>query len=167
MRIYLIGLMGSGKTTAGKALAKKLSLPFYDLDDIIESEIGMSISDYFSKFGEDKFRLVEQDCLRKTFAFSGAVISAGGGTPCFFNNMDEIMQNGICFYLKANVKLLSSRLIDAKDKRPLISNLTNDQLNENLSALLAKRELYYNKAHYAVNAIDPVDEIIKMLNPKK
>jgi shikimate kinase len=163
MRIYLVGLMGSGKTTAGKALAKKLGISFHDLDDIIEAQIGMTISEYFEQFGEDKFRKVEQECLRKTFGFEDVVIATGGGAPCFFNNMEEIKNNGISFYLKANVNLLCSRLIDAKSKRPLISDISNEQLAENLKGLLVKREPYYEKADYAVNAMDPLHEMLQII----
>lgn len=165
MRIYLVGLMGSGKTTAGKMLAKKLGVPFQDLDDIIEAEIGMTISEYFEQFGEDKFRIVEQECLRKTFSFEDVVIATGGGAPCFFNNIDEIKNNGISFYLKANVNLLCSRLIDAKSKRPLISDISNEQLAENLRGLLDRREPFYEKADYVVNAIDPLPEILQIIKP--
>jgi shikimate kinase len=165
MRIYLVGLMGSGKTTAGKTLAKKLGVPFHDLDDIIETEIGMTISEYFEQFGEDKFRIVEQECLRKTFSFEDVVIATGGGAPCFFTNMDEIKNNGISFYLNANVNLLCSRLIDVKDKRPLISDISNEQLAENLRGLLDRREPFYEKADYAVNAKDPLPEILKIIKP--
>jgi shikimate kinase len=159
--------MGSGKTTIGKELAKKLLLPFHDLDDLIEMQACMSISEIFSKQGENEFRLIEQDCLRKTFPLNGAIISTGGGTPCFFTNMEEILQNGTCFYLKANVKLLCSRLKNEQDKRPLIKDLSNDQLAKNLSALLEKREIYYSKAQHIVNAIDPLKDILKILNSQK
>jgi len=160
--IYLVGLMGCGKTTAGKTLAKKLSLPFYDLDDLIENEIGMSISEYFAQFGEDKFRIIEKECLHKTFAFSDAVISTGGGAPCFFDNMEQINKNGISFYLKANVNLLCTRLRGAKSNRPLISDLTELQLAEKLTTLLNKREIFYLKAKYAVNAAEPINEMLEI-----
>jgi len=163
MRIYLVGLMGSGKTTAGKALAKKLLLPFYDLDDLIENEIGMSISDFFAQSGEEKFRIIEKECLHKTFAFDNGVISTGGGAPCFFDNMEQINKNGISFYLKANVNLLCTRLRGAKSKRPLISDLTEAQLAENLTNLLEKREIYYSKARYVVDAIDPLNEMSEII----
>jgi shikimate kinase len=163
LRIYLIGLMGSGKTTAGKALAKKLSFSFYDLDDLIENQIGMSISDYFAHSGEEKFRMIEKECLHETFLFNQAVISTGGGTPCFFDNMEQINRNGLSFYLKANVNLLFNRLKEAKVTRPLISNLTEEQLVENLTVLLKKREIYYSKAKYSVKAVEPLNEMLELI----
>jgi shikimate kinase len=163
MRIYLIGLMGSGKTTAGKALAKKLSFTFLDLDELIEENTGFSIADYFAKFGENQFRLVEKECLQKTFSFENAVISTGGGTPCFFNNMDDILLHGISFYLKGNEKLLVSRLMSAKNDRPLINNLDENQLIQKLKELFVLREKFYAQANFTVHAINPVPEMLAVL----
>jgi len=156
-------MMGSGKTTIGKGLSKMLNLPFYDLDDLIEKKSGLSVSDYFGKYGEDSFRMLEKECLHLTSVLEGAVISTGGGTPCFFDNMEVINNCGISFYLKANEKLLHSRLKESKSKRPLISDLTEDQLIENIMGLLTKRESFYLKAKYTVSAIDPYDEILQIL----
>ena len=91
--IFLIGYMGSGKTTLGKKLATKLELPFIDTDEEIVKQIGMSITEYFSQHGEDAFRTLEREQLRK-FAENAAVISTGGGAPCFFDNMEWIRANG-------------------------------------------------------------------------
>ncbi len=156
--------MGSGKTTVGKKLAKKLDFQFIDLDDVIEKKSGLAISAYFEEFGEENFRLFERETLRETFHLNRVVISTGGGVPCFFNNIGEILENGLSFYLKANANLLFSRLKDAKDQRPLISNLSNEQLTMNLEALLEKREIFYSKANYSVNAINPLDEMLLIIN---
>jgi len=163
MRIYLLGLMGSGKTTAGKKLAKKLNYKFVDLDDVIVDKCGCSIAEYFEKKGEESFRLIEQQALRESFIMEETIVSTGGGAPCFFNNMDEILANGISFYLKANTKLLFSRLKDAKNERPLLNKLTNEQLTQNLEDLLEKRERFYSRANYSVNAVDPLEEMIQIL----
>ncbi len=164
MRIFLLGLMGSVKTTVGKTLAKKLALPFYDLDELIEMWIGMSVSEYFAKFGEEKFRILEQEVLYGSFSLNGAVIATGGGTPCFFDNLEQINKHGISIYLQANEKLLCSRLKEGKEKRPLISNLSDDELANYMADLLEKREPFYAKANYTVSAIAPVDKIMEILN---
>ena len=147
--------MGSGKTTSGKTLSKKLALPFYDLDELIEKQIGMSISEYFKNHGEDKFRETEKEILRCTFSMEGAIIATGGGTPCFYNNIEEINKNGISIYLKANAKLLYSRLHEKKVKRPLISNLSDKELFNSLEDLLSEREKFYSKAQFTVSAVAP------------
>ncbi|OQY05321.1 MAG: hypothetical protein B6I20_01495 [Bacteroidetes bacterium 4572_117] len=87
MLIYLIGFMGSGKTTVGKKLARKLSYNFIDLDAQIELEIGTNITDYFEQFGEEKFRLIEHQVLHNTYKLENTVVSTGGGAPCYFNNI--------------------------------------------------------------------------------
>ena len=133
MLIYLIGFMGSGKTTAGKKLARKLAYNFVDLDSLIESETGMSIQNYFGEFGEEKFRLLEQKTLKSTFAFKNTVVSTGGGAPCFFNNIDEINSKGLSIYLKADINLIISRLQGGKNKRPLIKNKNEGELKSYIS----------------------------------
>lgn len=166
MKIYLIGMMGSGKTTVGKKLATKLNYPFYDLDNMIEQASGMSVSEYFAKFGEDKFRLIEQETLRKTFSFTKAVISTGGGTPCFFNNIDEINSQGISIYLQANTKLILSRLNGKEsEKRPLMNSLNTIAQQENyIESLLLKRKYYYEQAKIQISALNiNINQIIQLL----
>ncbi len=152
MLVYLIGFMGSGKSTAGKKLANKLGFEFIDLDHLIEQETGLSISEYFEKFGEEKFRELESKMLHKTSLLDKAVISTGGGTPCFFDNMDTINKNGVSVYLKADIPLIMSRLKGEKNQRPLIQNKTDEELRTYLSDLLAVREKYYEQAHIVVVA---------------
>ncbi len=152
MLIYLIGFMGSGKTTAGKKLARKLAYNFVDLDSLIESETEMSIQNYFEKFGEEKFRLLEQRTLKSTFEFKNTVVSTGGGVPCFFNNIDEINSKGLSIYLKADINLIISRLQGGKDKRPLIKNKNEEELKSYISNLLSKREVFYRKAKIVTDA---------------
>ncbi len=144
--------MGCGKTTIGKKLANKISLPFFDLDQLIENEVCMPISDYFEKYGEGKFRLIEQKILQKTFTIKGAVVATGGGTACFFDNMLEMSKNGLSCYIKADVNLLVTRLKESKDKRPLIKNLEDDQLASYLTNLLTERRRYYEQAQFTVEA---------------
>ncbi|MEN8120479.1 MAG: shikimate kinase [Bacteroidota bacterium] len=168
MLIYLIGFMGSGKTTAGKKLAKKMAYDFIDLDSLIESETGMNISNFFEQFGEEKFRKLEQEILKKTFNYKNTVISTGGGAPCFFNNIDEINQNGISVYLKAGIPLIISRLKGGKDERPLIKEKNEEELKKYVSELLLKRETYYNRAKLVVDAkslnIEKLKNLIQSFN---
>ena len=165
MRIYLLGMMGSGKSTVGKKLANKIAYEFYDLDDLIEAKIGISIADFFEKEGEDKFRLIEQETLRKTFDFKNVVVSTGGGVPCFFDNIDEINANGISCYLQAEAGVLLSRLRGAIEQRPLLKNLGSDEkIKEYLERLLIKRAPFYLKAQKVVPALDvSVDKLVKAL----
>ena len=168
MLIYLIGFMGSGKTTTGKKLARKLAYDFIDIDALIESETKISISNFFEEFGEEKFRLIEQQEIKKTFKLKNTVISTGGGAPCFFNNMDEINKNGISIYLKADIPLIVSRLKNGKDQRPLVKNKDKEELKKYISELLSKRELFYNSAKLVVDAkslnIEKLGTLIQSFN---
>lgn len=155
MRIYLLGMMGSGKSTVGKKLAGKLSFKFYDLDHLIEKKISMTIDEFFQLEGEEKFRKIEQEILRETFLLNNVVISTGGGTPCFFSNITEINENGISCYLEANIALLISRLQGATEQRPLLKKYKNKaELTEYLQGLLNEREVYYKQANKTIPAID-------------
>jgi len=152
MLIYLIGFMGSGKTTAGKKLARKLAYDFIDLDALIELETELTISEFFNQFGEDKFRQTEQQALRKTFEFKNTVISTGGGAPCFFNSMGEINKHGVSIYLQANIGLIISRLQGEKNQRPLIKDKNEEEFRAYINKLLVEREVYYSKAKLIVDA---------------
>ncbi|MDF1547893.1 MAG: shikimate kinase [Bacteroidales bacterium] len=155
MRIYLLGMMGSGKSTVGKKLANKLSFQFHDLDDLIEAKLSMSIADFFEKEGEDKFRIIEQVALRETFLLENVVISTGGGAPCFFSNISEINEHGLSCYLEADIGLLISRLQGATEQRPLLKNFNTDtELRTYLQNLLSQREFFYKQAKRIVPAID-------------
>ena len=168
MLMYLIGFMGSGKTTTGKKLARKLAYDFIDIDALIESETKISISNFFEEFGEEKFRLIEQQEIKKTFKLKNTVISTGGGAPCFFTNMDEINKNGISIYLKADIPLIVSRLKNGKDQRPLVKNKDKEELKKYISELLSKRELFYNSAKLVVDAkslnIEKLETLIQSFN---
>jgi shikimate kinase len=150
----------------GKVLSKKLLFPFYDLDVLIEKETGLSISEYFKKFGEEEFRKIEKEMLQSTFKFDNSIIATGGGAPCFFDNIDAINMNGISIYLQANAKLLQSRLKERRETRPLINDLNDDELKKYLEDLLIKREQFYSKAHFTVSAIAPIEKILKIINFK-
>lgn len=145
-RIFLIGYMGAGKTTAGRELAKELELDFIDLDHFIQARYQKTVNQLFQEVGEDEFRNIERNMLKEVGEFENVVISSGGGTPCFFDNIEYMNQSGITIYLKATPEALSSRLNLCKDKRPLIKDKDEDELYKFVLASLAKREPFYSKA---------------------
>ncbi len=143
MRIYLLGFMGSGKSSLGKRLAKKLDCLFVDLDDEVKRLAGRPIDEIFMMFGEDYFRQLEQQALHKTLLLNRAVIATGGGTPCFFDNMAFINNHGTSVYLRMSPGSLASRLTNAQKKRPLIQNLSQANLPAFIESKLKEREVYY------------------------
>lgn len=149
MNIYLIGLMGCGKSTIGKELAKLCEVAFYDLDEAIEKRAGQSIASIFEKEGEKTFRKLEQEALLETTKMSDAIIACGGGTPCFFDNMTWINQQGLSIYLKTPISILQARLIEKNNlaNRPLIRDKDQIELAQKLSNLLEKRAKDYEQAH--------------------
>lgn len=164
-KIFLIGFMGSGKTTLAKKLAKKLSRPFFDLDQEIEKNEQLSVSQIFDKKGESYFRELEvkalKDIISKNEYF---VFSLGGGTPCFFNNMKLIKECGVSIYLKYNSGILASRLIAAKVKRPLIKGLNEEELKKYITDKLSERERFYNQSNYTLAGNNlKVEDLIKLI----
>lgn len=146
-RIILIGYMGAGKTTLGKILARSLNLEFIDLDWYIENRFHQSVSQLFATRGEEGFRKIEQNMLHEVAEFEDVVISAGGGTPCFFDNMEYMNQQGVTVYLKAAPETLRTHLRMGKQKRPLIAQKNDEELDAFIRESLDKRETYYNQAH--------------------
>ena len=153
--VYIIGFMGSGKSTTGRKLAYLLNWHFEDLDRSIEKYSGKTISEIFSQDGEIYFRNVESEVLRSLKSQTNTVISTGGGTPCFGDNMDFMMETGLTLYLKLTPGQLKSRLSDSKGERPLIKDLTNDGLLHFIEDKLAFREKWYNRAEITVEGFDP------------
>lgn len=162
--VFLVGFMGSGKTTWGKKIASAMDLPFVDLDHEIENYIGMSIPDYFSNHGEDSFRKLENEFLKKQVGRLG-VISTGGGTPCYFDNMDWIIENGISVYLYHTSKSLWSRLSQSDvNKRPVLKGLSGEELFTFVDDKLKERAPFYEKAHIKVEQIHtPLEEIVNLI----
>jgi shikimate kinase len=158
-RIFLIGYMGSGKTTIGKMLAARLGYSFVDMDAHIEESQFKSVSQIFTEIGEAEFRKLEQKCLHEVAEFHHAVISTGGGAPCFFDNMEFMNSNGYTVYLKLTPAELAARLQFSKaNKRPLIANKKGEELLDFIADGLAKRETYYNQAALHINGTE--EEIV-------
>lgn len=147
-RIILLGYMGAGKTTIGRALAKQLGLPFYDLDWYIESRMHHTVKELFDLQGEEGFRQVERRMLHEAAEFEDIVLSCGGGTPCFFDNIDYMNQQGDTVYLKASPEVLSAHLKMGKTVRPLLLGKTEDELQTFIREQLHAREPYYTKARH-------------------
>lgn len=161
VRIILVGYMGSGKTTVGKALAKSLDLPFYDLDWYIESRMRKTVKQLFDERGEDGFRQVERNMLHEVAEFENIVLSCGGGTPCFFDNMDYINQQGESVYLKCITDVLVQHLKMGKTVRPLLLNKTPEEVVAFIEQQLRQREPFYTKAKHTldVSLMDNFDKI--------
>jgi shikimate kinase len=153
-KIYLIGFMGSGKSTMGRTLAKKLGWTFVDIDKRIEARAGMTIPEIFSVHGEEWFRNVESEVLRSFGSLSSAVISTGGGAPCHGDNMDFMLETGLTIYLKMSAEQLKRRLADSSGERPLLKGLTGDKLLEYIKNKLAEREKWYGRAAITVDSLN-------------
>ena len=145
-RIFLIGYMGAGKTTLGRALAKELGIQFIDLDSYIEKRLCKSVSQIFAENGEEGFRYIERRMLHEVGDFENVVISTGGGTPCFFDNIEYMNEHGTTVFLDVPVERLFIRLSIARKKRPLIMNKNDEELRSFIIEQLNKREPHYNKA---------------------
>lgn len=160
-RILIIGYMGAGKTTLGKVLAKDLGLPFYDLDWYIESRMMKTVPQLFAERGEDGFRKVEHNMLHEVAEFEDVVISCGGGTPCFYDNMEYMNAQGDTVYLKASPEVLYAHLQMGKVERPLLKNKTREEMQAFIQEQLAEREKYYTKARHIFN-VDLLDNYEKI-----
>ena len=152
--IYIIGFMGSGKTTAGKKLASLLGWSFIDLDKMIDEYAGKTIPEIFSQSGEDYFRIIETQLLRNLKMCTKTVISTGGGTPCYIDNMDYMIETGLTIYLKLTPAELKSRLSQSKGKRPLIKDLDQNELTSFIKEKLAVREKWYERSDITMDGID-------------
>lgn len=162
---FLIGFMGSGKTTLGQKIAKKLNLQFVDLDQKIIEEVGMSIPEYFEKYGEDSFRKIESKVLKQSAQYGNAIISTGGGTPCFYDNMEWMLKKGKVFYLKLSSAAIYSRLNTPKvTQRPALKGLRDGDLLEHIKQKLQERAKDYEKAHFHINPLNnPIKEILNII----
>lgn len=152
IRIFLTGYMGAGKTTLGKAFARKLNLPFVDLDWYMEERFHKTVSELFAERGEAGFRELEKNMLHEVGAFENVVISTGGGAPCFFDNMDFMNRNGKTVFLNVHPDVLFRRLRMAKQQRPILQNKQDDELKEFIVSALEKRAPFYRQAQYVFNA---------------
>ena len=164
MRIFLIGFMGSGKSTMGRALASELDLTFIDLDSFLEEKYFKTIPQIFAEEGEESFRRKERKVLEEVCSFDNVILATGGGAPCFFDNMELMNESGFCVFLDVDVTSLVNRLIHAKTERPLIKGKSPEELHEFIEGLLAKRRPFYEKARYILTGSEiTANQVISLL----
>jgi len=155
MRIFLIGYMGVGKTTTGRKLASKMQLPFLDMDVEFEQYYGTTVSDVIQQQGEEQFRQKEHELLQHIIQTQNdAIISTGGGAPCYFNNMELMNTAGVTLYLSAPVGALAVRLSQSKTFRPLIAGKQGEELRAIIEQMLTEREPFYCQAQITVDALN-------------
>lgn len=150
-RIIIIGYMGAGKTTVGRALSKAIGVPFYDLDWYIEQRMRRSVRQLFDERGEEGFRRVERNMLHEVAEFEEVILSCGGGTPCFFDNMEYLNRQGETVYLKAAPDVLYAHLRMGRAVRPLLLGKTPDEVRAFIQVQLVAREPYYYKAKHVID----------------
>lgn len=164
MTLFLVGYMGSGKSVIGSKLAEVLDYEFIDLDRFIEREEGESIKNIFQKQGEIYFRKIENKYLKEVINLDNTIISLGGGTPCYGNNMNLILNadNTLVVYLKASIQTLVGRLFKEKSKRPLLSHLElESELMEFIGKHLFERAPFYEQSNFVVKTNDlTIDAIV-------
>ena len=160
-RIFLIGYMGAGKTTLGRALAKELNIQFIDLDNYIEERLCKSVSQIFAEKGEAGFRDIERRMLHEAGEFENVIISTGGGTPCFFDNIEYMNGQGTTVFLDVPIDRLFIRLSIARKKRPLIMNKSDEELRCFITEQLEKRLPHYSKAkqRFVADQLEDIKQI--------
>lgn len=160
-RILLVGFMAAGKTTIGKALAKDLGLQFVDLDLYIESRYHATVSQIFAERGEEGFRQIERNMLHEVAEFEDVIIATGGGTPCFFDNMEYMNAQGTTVFLDASVDVIFTRLTIARTQRPLVAGKTDEELRSYITETLNRRLPYYSRAthSFCANQLENVKQI--------
>lgn len=150
--IFLIGFMGSGKTTLARAVSKIANIEAIDLDTYIERRFHSNIRDIFATEGEERFRDIEARMLREVGEFEDVIVACGGGTPCYGSNMDFILSHGIAVLLETSEERLLDRLKKGRRKRPLIASLTDDEILDTIRKRYAERMPHYSRAHHTFNS---------------
>lgn len=169
MKIYLVGLPGCGKSTLGKQLSRRLNIPFIDLDMAIEQREGKTVKDIFKQMGEDYFRKVESDTLKKVSeGLPEFIIATGGGAPVFFDNMEFMNKLGQTIFLDVPAREITNRILKSnKEERPLLARLAPDELKDQIEFLRSQRINFYNMAMHRISAdvIRVEDVLIKLQAP--
>ena len=170
MTIFIIGYMASGKTTFGKALARRSGLQHIDLDFYIEQRFHSTVRDIFAQKGEAEFRRIEGAMLREVGEMTDVVISCGGGTPCFSDNLDYMKAHGLTVCLQAADDVIADRIMQAGNKRPLMAGKSRDEILSSIREHMEVRHPYYDRAHLIISGdrlenkeqiAETVDDFIK------
>jgi Shikimate kinase len=165
-RIFLIGYMGCGKTTLGRKIAARLGIAFVDLDKVIEAKYHKTVSEIFAEFGQEYFRKIEHNTLLEVADYENVLISTGGGTPCYFNNMDIMNNCGDTVYISLKPEELATRFTKSNvAKRPLLKEKDGAEMIEFIKNTLAERENFYMQAKYIINGMDKdiVGKIVRII----
>ena len=163
-RIYLVGYMGAGKTTVARRLANHLGWEVVDTDAMFEEKYRISVCDFFNKYDEPLYRKLESEVLKSTADLENVVVSTGGGTACYFDNMDWMNQHGLTVFLRISQKAVVDRLLHAKRKRPLAEGKTESELTEFVTRHYTERLPFYEQAKITVKAEDfDLESFIKQI----
>ena len=164
-RIYIIGYMCSGKSSISRKLAARLGYEAFDTDDLFEEKYHICVQDFFEKYGEDYFRKFESDILKKTGEMHKVVVSTGGGTPCFFDNMQWMKKNGTTIFVRISPQTSFYRIMNAKRKRPLVYGKSEDELRQYVESHYNSRLPIYEQADFIVKGENlDIDEIMNYLS---
>ena len=164
MRIYLIGYMYSGKTTVGHKLAVRLGYQWLDLDQMLETTFHTTIPIFFKRYGEEAFRKIEQKLLHSTADLDDVVISTGGGTPCYFDNIQWMNLHGKTIYFDVSVDTLLRRAAQSKKPRPILTGMTDDERSQFIQQQLDQRLPLYQKAQIIFPADKPdLDQLVRLV----
>lgn len=165
MRIYLIGFMGAGKTHWAQQLGKKLGVPVFDLDDLIESDENRTVAEIFDQQGEEYFRTKEREILHwVSETHSSMVLSCGGGAPCFYNNIKYMNEKGITVWIDTPYEILLGRLRHNQDSRPLLKHLDDEELKAYIQKKNTDRRIFYEQAKVRLSEADlSINHFIKQL----
>lgn len=163
-KIYLVGYMGAGKTTVARRLANRLGWQVADTDALFEEKYKISVCDFFNKYDEPLYRKLESEVLKSTEAMDHMVISTGGGTACYFDNMEWMNRHGLTVFLKISEKAVIDRLLHAKRKRPLAEGKSEAELTEFVRQHYTSRLPFYEQAQITVKAEDfDVEKLVELL----
>ena len=162
LKLFFIGFMGCGKTHWGRVVSQKLHLPFFDLDEKVEEQAGKSITEIFNDEGEEYFRMLEKEIMHMIVeSHASFVMATGGGTPCYYNNIDYMKKQGTTVWINCSIDCLYQRLSKEQEQRPLIRDLTGDHLRTYITKKFGDRKIYYQQASMIFNEDDiRIDELV-------
>ena len=163
-RIYLVGYMGAGKTTAARRLAHRLGWEVVDTDALFEEKYKISVNDFFNKYDETLYRKLESEVLKATESLENVVVSTGGGTACYFDNMEWMNQHGLTVFMHISPKAAVDRVIHSRHKRPLVEGKSEEELTEFVNRHYASRMPFYEQALITVKSEDlDVDSLLEVI----